>query len=81
MPTYDFACRTCRTVFEEWVRKADEHPPCPSCGGSEVERQLSLPTVHSTSTRARSMKAAKRRDDRQQSDNMRARLEYEANHD
>ena len=54
---------------------------CPDCGAADAERLLSLPTVHSSTTRARSMKAAKRRDDRTQFENMKARLEYEANHD
>lgn len=81
MPTYDFTCRSCAHRFENWVRRAEDRPSCPACGDAAVERELSVPTVHSSTTRARSMRAAKRRDDRQQYENMKTRLEYEANHD
>ena len=81
MPTFDFVCRSCKEEFEEWVRKREESPSCPSCGADDVERLLSVPNVHSEGTRALSMRAAKRRDDRQQTENMHTRIEYEANHD
>lgn len=81
MPTYDFTCRSCQARFEDWVRKPEDRPACPECGATSVEREMSVPTVHSSTTRARSMQAAKRRDDRQQHEHMKARLEYEANHD
>lgn len=81
MPTFDFVCRSCHEEFEVWVRKREDSPNCPSCGAEDVERLLSIPNVHSETSRALSMKAAKRRDDRQQMENMRTRLEYEANHD
>lgn len=81
MPTHDFRCRDCDGAFEEWVRKHEDLPPCPACASADVERMLSMPTIHSSSTRASSMRAARRRDDRQQNENMHTRLEYEANHD
>lgn len=81
MPTYDFTCRSCAARFEDWVRKPDDRPACPECDGRDVERELSVPTVHSSTTRARSMRAARRRDHRQQHEHMKARLEYEAGHD
>ncbi len=81
MPTFDYTCRACPCEFEAWVRKREEMPACPECGASDVERMLSVPNVHSDGTRARSMRAARRRDDRQQMENMHTRLEYEANHD
>lgn len=81
MPTFDYSCRACQHQFEEWVRKRDETPACPACGEADVERLLSIPTVHSEGTRAQAMRAARKRDDRQQKENMHTRLEYEANHD
>ncbi|HKP91343.1 MAG TPA: zinc ribbon domain-containing protein [Thermoleophilaceae bacterium] len=43
MPIYEFACGACGARFEELTR-ADETPPCPSCGARDgVERQISMP--------------------------------------
>lgn len=81
MPTFDFVCRSCENEFEQWVRKREDSPACPKCGTADVERLLSVPNVHSENTRALSMRAAKRRDDRQQNENMHTRIEYEENHD
>lgn len=81
MPTFDFVCRSCHKEFEEWIRKREDSPTCPSCGEADVERQLSVPHVHSETSRDLSMRAAKRRDDRQQNENMHTRIEYEENHD
>ncbi|MBT8337848.1 MAG: zinc ribbon domain-containing protein [Gemmatimonadetes bacterium] len=81
MPTFDYRCGSCGAEFEEWVKVADTSVPCPECGAAEAERQLSIPIVHSSTTRAKSMRSAKRRDDSQQYENMKVRQEYEANHD
>ncbi|HEX8645582.1 MAG TPA: zinc ribbon domain-containing protein [Thermoleophilaceae bacterium] len=40
MPIYEFSCDACGTAFEELTR-ADELPPCPSCGAPEPRRVLS----------------------------------------
>ena len=42
MPIYDFSCRDCGRAFDELVR-ADTRVHCPACGGTRVERTLSLP--------------------------------------
>jgi len=41
MPLYAYACSQCGHEFETLVR-ADEAPQCPSCGGVDLQRQLSL---------------------------------------
>lgn len=41
MPIYGFACRACGDRFETLVRSSDT-PACPSCGGVELDQQLSL---------------------------------------
>jgi putative FmdB family regulatory protein len=40
VPIYEFTCESCANTFEELTR-ADELPPCPSCGAREVRRLLS----------------------------------------
>jgi putative FmdB family regulatory protein len=40
VPIYEFTCEACGETFEELTR-ADELPPCPSCGAAEPRRLLS----------------------------------------
>ncbi len=80
MPIYEYSCEECEHQFEELVR-GDEVPQCPSCGSEQLERLMSLPRVSSESTRALSMKAAKKRDAGQANDRMHDRLHYEESHD
>jgi len=43
MPIYEFACHTCRTIFQFFARRIGEQkvPRCPRCGGPDMERVLS----------------------------------------
>lgn len=41
MPIYGFACKSCGRAFETLVR-GSETPACPSCGGEDLDQQLSL---------------------------------------
>ncbi|MDG2222812.1 MAG: zinc ribbon domain-containing protein [Rubripirellula sp.] len=43
MPLYEFECKSCQTVVEVLVRSETEKSDCPSCGGSKLERLLSVP--------------------------------------
>jgi putative FmdB family regulatory protein len=43
MPTYEFRCKKCGTVFERQEHIAEHetsHPRCPNCKSEEVERLL-----------------------------------------
>ena len=80
MPIYEYSCQECDDDFEELVR-GEEVPVCPSCGTENIERQMSLPRVHSQSTKALCMRAAKKRDAGQAKDRMHDRLHYEESHD
>jgi len=44
MPIYEYCCRSCGQVSEIWegVGKRSDSKECKHCGGSEVERVLSL---------------------------------------
>jgi putative FmdB family regulatory protein len=48
MAFFDYRCKKCGHVFEEWVpslSRADEPQTCPACGARETERLLSTPSV------------------------------------
>ncbi len=81
MPIYEYRCQTCEERFEEWVRKEGLTPDaCPACGGTELERLLSTPRVHSDATRAKGLAAARKRDQKLGADRERAQREYELSH-
>ncbi len=80
MPIYEYSCRACDKAFELLVR-GDLIPKCPTCGGVDLEKLISLPRVHSEGTRAKSLRAAKRRDAARATDRMHERVQYEESHD
>lgn len=48
MPLFDYRCRACAKEFEALVRPQDAEPPrCPSCGATDLERQLPIFAVSS----------------------------------
>ena len=50
MPLYEYRCTSCSSDFELLVRPGDA-PACPSCGGSQLEKQFSVPAAHSGSSK------------------------------
>ena len=80
MPIYEYACADCGHEFEKLVRR-DATPSCPSCGTTRVERRFSLPNVSSATTKGKSMRAAKKRDQKQATDRVQAQIAYEKSHD
>ena len=79
MPIYEYECRGCGNRFDLLVR-GKETAACPACASQDLERLLSLPAVKSESTHSLAMAAAKKRDRKQASENIRKQREYEANH-
>lgn len=47
MPMYEFQCAACGHCFEEIAPSGSESAPCPcpSCGSSDSNRQLSAPSL------------------------------------
>lgn len=80
MPIYEYRCLACDLEFELLVR-GSKAPSCPECESGELERQLSLPRIKSSSTRGAAMRAAKKRDASQARDRMHERIRYEQSHD
>ena len=48
MPLYEYVCRDCHTELELLVR-GHERPSCESCGGSDLEKLLSVASAHTAS--------------------------------
>jgi putative FmdB family regulatory protein len=44
MPIYEYICRDCGRPFEKMVRlsEMDKKPVCPTCGGADTQKQLSV---------------------------------------
>ena len=79
MPIYEYRCQACKHEFETLVLGKNE-PECPSCQSQDLERLLSLPRVHSSTTKAMSMRAAKRRDKAQATERVIEQRKYEEAH-
>jgi putative FmdB family regulatory protein len=45
MPLFEYACKGCDSRFELLVRGSDT-PECPSCHGTDLQRQLSVFAAH-----------------------------------
>jgi putative FmdB family regulatory protein len=80
MPIYEYRCQACENEFELLIR-GQMTPACPACQSEDLEKLLSVPRVQSQGTRDKAMRAAKKRDQKQATERMHTRLEYEANHD
>jgi len=46
VPTYEYQCTKCETVFELWQNVGDAPPPCPECAATEVKKVFHPPRVH-----------------------------------
>lgn len=79
MPIYEYRCKGCEHQFETLVRTGDT-PVCAACGGADLERVFSLPTVNSEGSRARALGAARRRDAAESKDRAHEQAKYERSH-
>ena len=46
MPIYEYACMKCEDHFDELVRSDEQVIVCPTCGATNVRKQLSSFAVH-----------------------------------
>ena len=79
MPIFEYSCRQCRAQFEMLVRTGTE-PACPTCGGVDLERLLSVPAIKSDSTHRAALNAAKKRDEKVGREKSAAQRDYELKH-
>ena len=44
MPLYEYVCSDCGQPFEKMMRfsEQDQQPACPTCGGQNTRKQISL---------------------------------------
>ena len=56
MPLFEYRCPACDSRFELLIR-GSAVPSCPSCGGTSLERTLSLFAVSSAGTQQRNRKS------------------------
>lgn len=80
MPIYEYECRGCGHAFELLVR-GEMTPACPECEGEDLQKLISLPRVHSETTRQQSLKAAKKRDAALGRERVHEQRKYELSHD
>jgi putative FmdB family regulatory protein len=50
MPLYEYVCTKCQARFEMLVQRFGDAVACPSCTSAEVEKQLSVFAVGSSTT-------------------------------
>ncbi|QDV68403.1 Zinc ribbon domain protein [Rosistilla carotiformis] len=48
MPIYEYQCESCGHAVEVLLRRFDEQPECPDCGGSKLDKLMSVPASPST---------------------------------
>jgi putative FmdB family regulatory protein len=60
MPLFEYRCRSCQSEFELLIR-GGAAPVCPSCGGTDLEKVLSLFAVSSDGTRQRNVETLRAR--------------------
>jgi putative FmdB family regulatory protein len=81
VPIFEYQCRDCGNQFEFLVRAGASSPPaCPSCQSADLERLLSIPAVQSETTHGLAMRAAKKRDVKQNKINVADQAAYEKEH-
>jgi putative FmdB family regulatory protein len=56
MPLFEYRCPACDSRFELLIR-GDAVPTCPTCGGTSLERMLSLFAVSSADTQQKNRKS------------------------
>ena len=79
MPIYEYKCRGCEVEFEELV-KLGEVPDCPSCGGSDLDKLVSLPAVSTESSRKRTSAIARKATSEVRREQKHAQSVYERNY-
>jgi putative FmdB family regulatory protein len=79
VPIYEYVCKACDHTFEALVR-GSKAPACEACGSENLERLISLPYVKSETTKAKAMRAAKKRDEKQGYERTQEQLKYERSH-
>jgi putative FmdB family regulatory protein len=49
MPIYEYVCKNCGAEFE-FLLRGDDKPACPECGDRQLNRTMSVPAAHTSSS-------------------------------
>ena len=79
MPIYEYECRGCGHQFE-FLLLPTTVAACPSCGGSDLQREISMFAVSSEGTRQQALSDARKRAAGVKRDKDHAEMEYIKNH-
>jgi putative FmdB family regulatory protein len=79
MPIYEYECRGCGHQFE-FLLLPTNVPACPSCGGSDLQRAISMFAVSSDGTRQQALSDARKRAAGVKREKDHAEMEYIKNH-
>jgi putative FmdB family regulatory protein len=79
MPLFEYRCSTCHHQFEALVR-GSVTPACPSCGGTSLERIVSMFAVSSDGTQQRSRQRLGAKQKAQAEQNQAERTFYKSDH-
>jgi putative FmdB family regulatory protein len=80
MPIFEYRCASCRHEFEQLVLASRVPPSCPTCGGLDLERLLSLFAVDSADMRQRHRDHGRKLARRDLSDQKHAEMEAVIHH-
>lgn len=66
MPTYEYHCRDCDMIFEEFrvVSKRDDPATCPECKMENTEKIISTPQMHIMTGEGSDSQRRKEREDK-----------------
>ena len=53
MPIFEYRCSACGNEFEQLVLNSSPVTGCPSCGGQNIEKMMSISSVSSESVQRR----------------------------
>ena len=50
MPRFNYQCEDCSEEFEYFIVRSDDHPSCPNCSSTNLQKQVSLFAVGRTNS-------------------------------
>ena len=84
MPLFEYKCQACGREFEVLILRESQAVECPACGGTEVERLISMFAVNSEARRESAVSSARRYNEKlnkkQDPDKPRVQIDHKHQH-